>query len=57
VAGRKTVCALQLKAGRASCTLSARQLRRGTYQLQARYSGSSAFRPATSPAIRLRVTG
>jgi hypothetical protein len=57
LAGSKTVCALRLKGGRASCTLSARQLRRGTYRLRARYGGSSAFRSATSPPVRLRVTG
>ena len=57
LAGSKTVCTLRLKAGRASCTLSAKKLRRGTYRLRARYSGSSAFRSATSAPVRLRVTG
>jgi hypothetical protein len=57
VAGSKTVCALRLKAGRASCTPSARKLRRGTYRLRARYGGNGAFRSAISPPVRLRVTG
>jgi hypothetical protein len=57
LAGSKTVCRLRLKAGRASCRLSARKLRRGIYRLRARYGGSSAFRSATSPPVRLRVTG
>jgi hypothetical protein len=56
-ANRATLCALRLRHGVASCVLSARRLRPGTYSLRVRYDGSSAFRPATSTSSRLRVTG
>ncbi len=56
-AGKTTVCTLTLRSGKASCTLRARQLKAGSYQLQARYSGSSIFATSRSATSRLTVAG
>lgn len=55
-AGTTTVCTIALKAGRGSCTLTARQLRPGIYRLTASYAGSVDFTPSISPARTLTVT-
>lgn len=52
----KTICTLRhLNHGTASCTLTRRQLRPGTYRLVARYSGSSTFLSSKSAAKVLTV--
>jgi large repetitive protein len=56
-AGTMTVCrAITLHSGKARCTLSARQLRRGTYHLTARYAGATLFTASTSQRKTLTVT-
>lgn len=55
LAGTNTICRQQLHDGKASCTLSSKQLRRGKYLLRARYVGSVKFNPSTSRPERLYV--
>lgn len=53
----KTICTLRrLRHGTASCTLTRKQLRPGTYRLTARYSGSSAFLDSKSAVKVLTVS-
>jgi hypothetical protein len=47
-AGRVTLCTIRLNAGSGGCTLSARQLGPGSYQLAARYAGGVDFTPSAS---------
>lgn len=42
-------------AGRGSCTLTARQLKAGSYTLAASYGGNTDFRAAISPGKALKV--
>jgi hypothetical protein len=55
--GKTTVCTITLGSGKGSCTLSARQLRTGTYTLVAAYPGSSDFTSSTSAKKTLTVAG
>lgn len=56
-AGNNTICrAITLHSGKASCTLTARKLRPGTYHLTARYAGATLFTSSTSPRKTLTVT-
>jgi Bacterial Ig-like domain (group 3) len=54
-AGTATVCLVKLRSGRGSCTLTARQLKVGTYHLVARWPGSADFAPSASPTETLKV--
>ena len=51
----KTICRLNLKSGKASCVLRARQLKRGDYKLRARFEGSNGFLASTSATKKLAV--
>jgi hypothetical protein len=55
VTGARTVCVLELRKGSGSCTLTARQLARGSYRLRASYGGDSTLAPSWSAAGTLRV--
>lgn len=56
-AGNNTLCrAITLHSGTASCTLTARRLRAGTYHLTARYAGATSFTGSTSQRKTLTVT-
>jgi hypothetical protein len=55
-AGKTVVCTIALKAGKGSCTLTARQLKAGTYTLTGSYTGSSNFLASTAPAVGLKIT-
>jgi Bacterial Ig-like domain (group 3) len=54
-AGTATICTITLASGKGSCTLTARQLRVGTYTLAASYPGSSDFTSSTSARKTLTV--
>ncbi len=54
-AGTKTICHIRLHRGTGSCALSWHQLKRGTYKLRARYSGSTYLDGSTSPTARLVI--
>jgi hypothetical protein len=54
-AGKARVCTIKLKAGQGSCTLAARSLRIGTYQLAAHYAGSADLTGSTSAKKTLVV--
>ncbi len=56
-AGAATVCVIVLKAGAGRCTLTARQLRAGTYNLTAAYGGSAGYLGSASARTTLTVTG
>jgi hypothetical protein len=51
-----TICSITLRAAKGSCTLTASQLRPGTYQLKASYPGSSSYSGSASPARKLTIT-
>jgi hypothetical protein len=53
--GGHVVCAITLKSGRGSCTLSAKKLGNGTYHLVASYPGSFGFARSASKPITLKV--
>lgn len=55
-AGTRTICAIKLAAGKGSCTLGARTLKPGTYQLTARYGGSQTYAGSVSGGKTLTVT-
>jgi hypothetical protein len=55
-AGAATLCAIALAAGKGSCGLTPRELRRGTYHVTARYPGSRDFLGSVSAAATLTVT-
>jgi hypothetical protein len=55
-AGSATLCVITLKGAKGSCTLTARKLRPGRYQLTARYGGGTPYGPSTSPKKALTVT-
>lgn len=52
-----TVCVITLTSGKGTCTLAARKLRAGTYQLTAAYPGDADFTGSVSAAQTLTVTG
>jgi Bacterial Ig-like domain (group 3) len=54
-AGATTVCAITLRAGAGSCTLSAKKLPPGTYRLTAAYAGSADFKGSASAAKTITV--
>jgi hypothetical protein len=51
----KTICTRHLENGTASCTLTRKQLRPGSYRLIAQYQGSSAFIGSKSAAQTLKI--
>jgi hypothetical protein len=53
--GTRTLCTITLKSGKGSCSLTARQLRPGTYQLTASYPGKGGFTGSASAPRRLTV--
>ena len=55
-AGTRTVCTITLKSGKGSCALTAKEFKRGTYQLTASYPGKSGFTGSTSAPKKLKVT-
>lgn len=56
-AGNTVLCrAIALKNGAASCKLTARKLRPGTYHLTASYPGAGPFTASTSPRKTLTIT-
>lgn len=55
--GRTVVlCAVTLTLGGGSCRLPSKKLPRGTYDIVARYEGSSTFKPSTSGPRTLTVS-
>lgn len=54
-AGNATICAVTLRDGKGSCTLTAARLKPGTYSLTARYVGSVGYLSSTSPAKTLKI--
>jgi hypothetical protein len=50
-----TLCTITLSSGKGSCSLSAKQLRPGTYHVAAYYAGSANFRPSTSAQKTLTI--
>jgi len=56
VTGRTTVCLIRLSKSAGACSLSARELRAGTYHLVAHYPGGMDFSGSRSGSERLRVT-
>lgn len=55
-AGSITICAITLKSGKGTCTLTASRLRPGTYQLVARYGGRTPYAGSASARKTLTVT-
>jgi Big-like domain-containing protein len=55
-AGSTALCAITLKAAKGSCTLAAKKLRIGKYQLTASYPGSTPYAGSTSSKKTLTVT-
>jgi hypothetical protein len=55
-AGSTTLCAITLKGAKGSCTLTASELRPGTYQLTASYPGATPYAGSTSLKKALTVT-
>lgn len=53
--GKTTVCTVTLVNGQGRCTLTARQLKPGTYKLVGIYPGSADFDPSTASARILTV--
>jgi Big-like domain-containing protein len=56
-AGTQTVCKVALKAGKGSCTLTAKELKAGTYHVTASYPGNGDFTSSASAARTFKVTG
>lgn len=54
--GKTTLCTITLKAGAGRCTLTAKQLKPGTYTLTAVYAGSLDYHPSASAARPVTVT-
>jgi hypothetical protein len=54
-AGALKICKAVLAGGKATCKLSSRQLKKGTYWLQAVYKGNSYFSGSKSPAAKLVI--
>jgi hypothetical protein len=54
-AGSASLCTITLGGGTGSCTLAARKLRPGTYQLTASYGGDTAYNGSTSAQHALTV--
>ncbi len=50
-----TICALTLEHATASCALTSRQLKADSHTLHASYGGT-AFKPSTSPAVKLTIS-
>lgn len=55
-AGSVTICAITLRSGKGTCTLTASTLRPGTYQLVARYGGRTPYAGSASARKTLTVT-
>jgi hypothetical protein len=55
-AGSTALCTITLKAAKGSCTLTAKKLRIGKYQLTASYPGNTLYAGSTSPKKTLTVT-
>ena len=55
-AGATTLCTIALANGTGHCTLTARQLARGSYQVTATYNGDTTYTGSTSPPRTLTVT-
>jgi hypothetical protein len=53
--GTRTICTIALRSGKGSCTLTAKQLRPGTYRLTASYPGKGGFSASTSAKRTLKV--
>jgi hypothetical protein len=47
-ANGKAVCTITLKSGAGSCRLTARQLKKGTYKVVARYHGAAPYAASSS---------
>jgi hypothetical protein len=55
-ANQRTACVITLAGGKGSCTLSARKLSPGSYQLTGHYAGDGTFGGSASAAKTLTVT-
>ena len=55
-AGATAVCTIILTNGTDNCTLTPRQLARGSYQITATYNGDTTYAKSTSPPQTLTVT-
>jgi hypothetical protein len=54
--GSKRLCTITLIRGKGTCSLSVKELPVGTYEISARYGGSSELQPSTSLRRKLVVT-
>jgi hypothetical protein len=54
-AGARTVCTIVLRSGKGSCTLTARELKPGTYRLTASYPGKGGFTGSAAAPKTLKV--
>jgi hypothetical protein len=50
-----TLCVIKLSSGKGSCTLSAKNLKVGTYHVVATYDGSKSYQGSTSAKVTLIV--
>lgn len=55
--GSRVLCRISLSRGRGQCSLANRELRPGSYQVVARYSGDRDFGPSVSGQESLSVRG
>jgi Bacterial Ig-like domain (group 3) len=53
--GTRTICTIVLRSGKGSCTLTAKELKPGTYRLIASYPGKGGFTGSASAPRTLRV--
>jgi len=56
-ANGKAVCTITLKNGAGSCKLTAKQLKKGTYKVVARYHGAAPYAASSSAVKTFKVTG
>jgi Bacterial Ig-like domain (group 3) len=55
--GSATLCVITLKSGAGSCSLAAKRLKPGTYQLVASYAGNADYTGSASSKLTLTVLG
>jgi Big-like domain-containing protein len=53
--GARTICTIVLRSGKGSCTLTAKELKPGTYRLTASYPGTGGFTSSASAPRTLKV--
>ena len=56
IAGSTTICVIKLAKGKGSCTLGAKKLKPGSYQLSGTYGGDRIYDGSSYPDATLTVT-